>query len=381
MTLAPNRQIFGIFLLCASSIVEAAPPPAPTAIAAIETEISSLMSERRIPGLSIAVVMDNQLRWADGYGMADVENSVPARSSTVFRIASVTKPVTAVAALQLVERGKLDLDAAIQTYVPTFPEKSGPITARLLLGHLAGIRNYLRSDFSGQPENARYYSRLTDALEIFRNDPLDAEPGTRYSYTTFGYALLGVAIEGASGQTYGDYMRENVFGPAHMLQTRTDSVYDIIPNRARGYTRLGVGESFSGRFPTGDVRNSDFMDSSYKLPGGGLVSTVEDLAAFAIAVQSGVLVAPETFERMVTRQRTTAGEDTPYGLGWYVDGIEGRTGVVWHGGVQKGVTSTLYLLPRERFAVVILTNLEGGGMLGLEPLASRIADILVPSRP
>ena len=380
MHLAPKRQFFGFLLLVAAPVVEAAPPPTPAALAAIEKEISTLMSDRRIPGLSIAVVVENQLRWASGYGMADVENAVPARSSTVYRIASVTKPVSAVAAMQLVERGKLDLDAAIQKYVPTFPEKSGPITARLLLGHLSGIRNYLRTDFAGQHENARYYGRLTDALDIFQNDPLDVEPGTRFGYTTFGYALLGVAIEGASGRTYADYMQENVFAPAHMFQTRMDSVYDIIPNRARGYTRLGIDESFTGKFPTGEVRNSDFMDSSYKLPGGGLVSSVEDMAAFAIAVQSGVLVSPESFALMTTRQRTKSGEETPYGLGWYL-GMEGRPGVVWHGGVQKGVTSTLVLLPRERFAVVILTNLEGGGMLGLERLASRVADILVPAGP
>jgi CubicO group peptidase (beta-lactamase class C family) len=380
MQLTPIRQFFGITLaLVLGLAVRAETIPSPDAIAAIERDVRSVMSERQIPGLSIAIVIDGQLRWSSGYGMADLENQVPARPSTVYRIASVTKPLTAVAAMQLAEQGKLDLDAPIQRYAPTFPEKPGPpITARLLLGHLSGIRNYLRSDFAGQHENARYYSKLTDALEIFRDDPLDTEPGSRYSYTTFGYTLLGVAIEGASGQSYADYMREHVFGPAHMERTRTDSVYDVISNRAHGYTRLGIDESFTGRLPTGDVRNADFMDSSYKLSAGGMVSTVEDLAAFVIALDSGRLVSRESFVRMTTRQRTTAGEETPYGLGWYVDGLEGRQGVVWHGGVQKGVTSTMYLLPRERFAVVILTNLEGGGMLGLERLGSRIADLLLP---
>ena len=144
------------------------------------------------------------------------------------------------------------------------------------------------------------------------------------------------------------------------------------------HTRLGIDQSFTGRPPEGEVRNADFGDMSYKLPAGGLVSTVEDLAGFAIAFRSDALVRHETYERMTTPQRTADGTATPYGLGWYIEGVEGHQGVVSHGGVQKGVTSMLFLLPHERFAVAILTNLEGGGMFGLDRMAARIADILLP---
>src|SRR5438045_9224600 len=115
--------------------------------AKIEAAISALMSSKHIPGLSIAIVSDIQLRWQSGYGMADLENSVPAKAATVYRIASVAKPITAVALMQLVERGKLDLDAPVQKYVPTFPTKPWPITTRQLLGHLSGIRNYKQNEF------------------------------------------------------------------------------------------------------------------------------------------------------------------------------------------------------------------------------------------
>ncbi len=130
-----------------------------------------------------------------------------------------------------------------------------------------------------------------------------------------------------------------------------------------------------GKFD-GDLRNAALADTSYKIPAGGLVSTVEDLANFAIAVQNGVLVKKETFEHMSRPQKTPDGKETPYGLGWFIDGIGERKGAVWHGGVQQGFTSTLYTLPKERFALVILTNLEGGGRLGLEALSNQIADIL-----
>lgn len=345
-------------------------------IASIDDAINALMTRSKVPGLSIAVVKDNRLLWKKGYGLADVENSVPAQSLTAYRIASVSKPITAVAVMQLAERGRLDLDAPIQTYVANFPKKPWDITARQLLGHLSGVRNYSGSEFNGLPDNTRHYSSLSDALGIFKDDPLDHEPGTKYSYTTFGYTILGAAIEGASGVSYMEYMRENVFKPAKMTHTRADN-YDIISNRAGGYTRMRVGERFAGKPPTGEVRNSDLLESSYKIPGGGLISTVEDLANFVIAFQGGALVKKETIEQMVRCQQTADGEKTPYGLGWYIDGMKGRSGVVWHGGVQKGVTSTLVMLPEKQVAVALLTNLEGGGMLGLEGLAGQIADIIL----
>jgi CubicO group peptidase (beta-lactamase class C family) len=345
--------------------------------ARIEAAIEAAMSRWQIPGLSIAVVKGDGVPWKEGFGLADLENDVPARPGTVYRIASVTKSLSAVCAMRLAERGELDVDAPIQRYVPSFPEKPWPLTAVQLLGHLAGVRNYRQDDFGGLPDNTLRYGSSTEALGIFAVDPLIHEPGTSYAYTTFGYTLLGAAMEGASGSSFVDTLRENVLEPAKMHHTRADSLYDVIPGRARGYTRLGVGERFAGRPLTGPPRNCDLMDSSYKIPGGGLVSTVEDLAAFVIALQSGVLVKRETFERMATRQRTRDGKETPYGLGWYVDGIEGWSGVVWHGGVQKGVTSTLVLRPKDRCAVAILTNLEGGLMLGLENLACRILDVVL----
>ena len=339
-------------------------------IARIETAISSFMSRQSIPAVSVAVVQDNQIRFQGGYGMADLENFVPAKALTVYRIASVSKSLTAVAAMQLAEKGKLDLDAPVQKYVPSFPTKNFPITTRQLLAHLSGIRNYR----PGEGERTNRYNTLTDALSIFRDDPLDFEPGTRFSYTTFGYTLLGAVIEGASGMTFADYLRENIFKPAGMQHTQVDDLYAIIPNRARGYTPR-VFAQFDGNY-----RNPVLMDSSYKIPGGGLVSTAEDLARFAIAAQNGVLIKPGTFAEMSKSQKTRDGRETGYGYGWYVGKLGGFSNdpdSVWHGGVQPGFTSNLWLLPKKRFAVVILTNLEGGGRLGLGTLANQIADIVL----
>jgi serine beta-lactamase-like protein LACTB len=333
----------------------------------IDAAVAAFRSRQSIPAISVAIIRDNQIIFRRGYGLADLENQVPATAVTVFRIASVAKSLTAVAVMQLAEKGKLDLDAPIQKYAPSFPTKAFPITTRQLLAHLSGVRGYR----SGEGERTYHYESLTDALAVFKDDPLEHEPGTKYAYTTFGYTLLGVVIEGASGMSYSEYLRERVLKPAGMLHTQVDDVYEIISNRARGYSPKVYGQ-FNGNW-----RNPALMDSSYKIPGGGLVSTAEDLARFAIAVQNGVLIKQETFEQMSKSQRTRDGRETGYGYGWYVDGREGREpdGSVWHGGVQQGFTSDLWILPRKHLAVVILTNLEGGGRLGLGKLANELADI------
>ena len=333
----------------------------------IEAAISSFQSQRHIAAISVAIVADNKIRFLGAYGIADLENSVPAKLTTEFRIASISKALTAVAAMQLAEKGRLDLDAPVQKYVPGFPTKAFPITTRQLLAHLSGIRGYRRDE----GEYTNRYASLTDALSIFKDDPLEQEPETRYTYSTFGYTLVGAVIEGASGMSFTDYMREHIFKPAGMQFTQVDDLYVLIPNRARGYRPREYAQF------NGNVRNMALMDSSYKIPGGGFVSTAEDLARFAIAVQSNLLIKQETFDQMSKSQKTRDGRETGYGYGWYIDRREGRQadGSVHHGGVQQGFTSDLWLLPKKRFAVVVLTNLEGGGRLGLAILGNQIADI------
>src|SRR4029434_8334191 len=158
-----------------------------------------------------------------------------------------------VASMQLAERGALDLDAPVQKYAPAFPVKRFPITTRHVLAHVSGIRNYR----PGEGERTTRYGSLTDALSIVKDDELDHAPGERFTYTTFGYTLLGVIVEGASGRSFEDYMRQQVFTPAGMSRTVGDDVLEIVPNRARGYTPRTFAV-FDGNY-----RNPILMDSSY----------------------------------------------------------------------------------------------------------------------
>ena len=365
------RTILFAILISVALRVESAPPTKPSLgeaqIDSIEAAVGAAMAAKHIPGLSMAVVRDGQLVWKKSFGVANRETKEPTTDATVYRIASSTKPIAATAAMQLVEKGKLDLDAPVQKYAPAYPKKKYTVTTRHLLSHTSGVRNYRR----GEPERTDHFDRLTDAFVIFKDDSLEFEPDTRYMYSTFGYTMLGAVIEGASGMSFPDYLRENIFKPAGMTITQPDDARKNIPNRAQGYTPITYAV-FNGAYEHGRP-----MDSSYKLPAGGLVSTAEDMARFTIAVMDGVLIKPETLAVMAEEHKTKDGTPTGYGFGWYAGNKREPAGSIWHGGVQSGFTAEMWLIPEKRFAVVILTNLEGGGALGLAPLANKVGDIVL----
>ena len=364
--LTPQRAAFFLlFLLFVAAPLTSAQQTSRTPLPAekikqIEALISTEMSRQNIPGLSVAVVAGGQLRWSNGYGLADLENFVPAKAATVYRLGSISKPITALAVLQLAERGKLDLDAPVQKYCPAFPEKQWPVTTRQLLGHLSGIRHYKSEE---EFDSTRFYPTMVEALAMFKDDPLLHEPGAKYTYTTFGYTVLGCVLESAGGMKYGDYVRENIFKPAGMDRMRVDSISDIIHNRAQGYRKTDSGA----------LINSPLADNSYKIPGGGLVSTVEDLARFAIAVQSHTLLKKETTEQMFTRQKTKDGKETNYSLGWSV-GVQNGVRFAGHSGGQQRITTFLHMLPDKGVAVAVMVNLEGAR---LGDLVTKIGDLLL----
>jgi len=331
---------------------------APPRVEEIHAAVRRTMARAKIPGLTVAVARGGAL-WSQGYGQADVENSVPATPSTVYRLGSISKPITAVAVLQLAERGRLDLDVPVQQYVPGFPAKPWPITSRQLLGHLGGIRHYKSLE---EVNSTRHYEDLFTPLEIFANDPLVAEPGTKFSYTTYGYVLLGAVLEGAAGMPFLEYLRKNIFEPAGMKHIQADSVHAIIPHRARGYrlTRAGA------------LENCDLADTSNKIPGGGLSSTALDLVRFAVALKDGKLLQAATIEQMFSPQRLKDGTLTRYGLGWNL--LEsGGAEYVLHGGGQQGVATMLLMERRRPLVVAVMANLERAPV---DELAIEILELL-----
>jgi CubicO group peptidase (beta-lactamase class C family) len=330
------------------------------AVAEIDTFIRGEQANAKVPGLSLAIAFRHRLLYSKGFGVADLEQRAPATEHTVFRTASIAKPITATALMQLVERGKVDLDAPIQRYCPAFPAKPWPITPRLVLGHLAGIRHYKPGESGGKT----HYFSIEESLALFKDDPLLHEPGTKYFYSTFAYNVIGCAIEGASGLTYEQYLREHVWTPAGMSRTRLDRVWDLVPDRARGYYR--VTEADLKTLPPaaqlivkpGEIVNAPLHDTSMKIPGGGLLSTSEDLVRFGIAVQTAKLVSKDTLETMWTSGRTRDGELTNYGFGWSVQPPQEGMRRISHNGNQIGASGGFIIIPEVELTYALLTNLE-----------------------
>lgn len=321
-------------------------------IETIEAAIADWMARNKAPALSIAIATDNRAVWSKGFGLADVENQVPAKAGTAYRLASIAKSITAVAVMQLVERGKIDLNAPINKYCAAYPlkqalkdapDKQFSITVRQLLVHQSGVRHN-RPD---EVLTTRHYANIGEAVGSFKDDSLVVEPETRYSYSTPGYTLLGCAIEGASGMSYMDYLRENILKPSGMTRTVLDDVYTIVPDRARGYRKT----------QTGEVQNAALHDTSIKVPGGGLLTTAEDLIKFAIALNTNKLVKPETRAQMWTRPRTRDGKEQAYAMGFLAEERNGLL-TVFNDGSQAGTRTYLFLIPTQGFAVAMMTNLE-----------------------
>jgi len=321
------------------------------AIEFARTLVNAVMEESGTPGMSVAVGIDGKIVWAEGFGYADVEHRIPVWEETKFRIGSVSKPVTAAAVGLLVEQGKLDLDAPIQQYVPTFPEKRWPITTRQVAGHLAGVRHYNGNEFL----NATRYETIADGLTIFQDDTLLFEPGDRYSYSSYGWNLVSAVVEGASGQDFLSYMQQNVFDPIEMRQTVADYTDSIIPHRTRFYQRSGDGR----------VVNAPYVDNSYKWAGGGFLSTPSDLVRFGFAHFGEDLLTSETLAELWTPQTTNTGTSTGYGIGWSVAVDDGVVVRASHGGGSVGGTTGFETRPPQGTVVAIVGNMSQAPTGGL----------------
>lgn len=381
-------------MVCAlAPIAHAADKLTPQQIKQIRELSTTVLTTEGLPGLSIAVAKGDQI-WTIGLGSADLELGVPVDSRSLFRTASISKWLTATAALRLVEEGKVDLDAPIQQYCPQYPQKQWTITSRELLSHLSGIRHYHGAN--GEPRNTEaerkaldelvkqeestQYTRHTDivsTLDSFKDDPLMFQPGTRFLYTSPGYRVLGCVLEGAAHTPYRTLMRELVFTPAGMTSITEDDAQTIIPHRVAGYARGAEKQ----------LINAPFRDVSANLPAGGHLSTPEDLVRFAMAFNEGKLVQPKTRDLMIQRPKLLNGADVPdappyfgmgsglyYGMGMFVGKTPQGERLLLHTGRDPGASTELLLAPDSNIAVAIMTNMsqwDGG-----DDLAKKILEIV-----
>jgi len=333
----------------------------------IHNLIQGAMDKYKAPGATFAIGLADKVVWSEGFGFADFENQVAARPDTVYRTASIGKPMTATAALKLSEQGQLDLDVPIQQYCPNFPKKQWPITARDLISHTSGIRHYEGPNQQSELFNTRHYERVSDAIDLFKDDPLKQRPGDDMIYTTWGYVTLGCVVEGASGEEFRKFMREAIFEPAGMGHTRDDDPRIIVPGRARGYI-----------FEDGELKNARWVDMSSKMAAGGWITTASDLVRFMNAWMSGRLVSPQTMKIMLEPYRLprNGGTVDNFGMGWFTDDYRGMRAGFYGGGTPQ-VSGIILFVPEKRVAIAGIFNLEEIPGTQRVALAESIADVVL----
>ena len=300
--------------------------------------LEQLYLQQKIPGLAIQVNREGTPVLNYGIGMANLENEIPVEAAkTVFRIASVSKPITATALARMVANGLIDLEDPLQKYVPEYPHKG--IRIHHLAAHTAGIRGYKGKEYAlNKPLD------IEEGIQLFLKDPLVFKPGKGYLYNSFDSVLLSLAMQRAAGMPFADLVEREVLLPLGMVQTAVEVPGQVIPGQAICYTR------FAGGF-----RQATPVDNRYKLAGGGYLSTVGDLCRLGEACLNGQIV-PQGLQRQFTSAQMIKGKSTWYGLGWQLG--EDIPGAPYYGHIGNGVGaySNFFVYPQQKMAVSILIN-------------------------
>ncbi len=318
-------------------------PGLPARADQVDDYLKGEMEKRRIPGLALMVVEDGKATRAQGYGMANLELSVPVTPETVFEIGSVTKQFTAGGIMLLAQDGKLSVDDKITKHLKNVPDSWTNITIRHLLTHTSGIKNYTPLDGF----ELRRHLTQNQFIQLMGKQPMDFAPGEKFKYCNSGFNLLGFIIENVSGKKYWEFMSERIFTPLGMTNTTDRTPGHVIRNRASGYEQ------------TNHIHINRDYDLTDIFSAGAIVSTVGDLAKWDAALDGDKLFTPATKEQMWTAVKLNDGKPYQYGFGWFLDSVEGHKNI-GHSGSTSGFSASNQRFPDDKLVVIILTNTDEG---------------------
>ena len=318
----------------------------------LDAVIQKQIRQQGLVGVCVGVIQDGEIVYSKGFGFQDREKSVKSGRKTMFRWASISKPVTAIAALQLVEKGQLSLDDDVRKYVPEFPDHGHVVRVRDLMCHQSGIVHYrngrvvktLRKYESDHP-----YENVILALDTFRESPLIHPPGSKVSYSTHAYILLSAVVERAGNKKFFEQVNERICQPLGLESLQPDYQWVEIPNRAIGYSKARL---------TGKTVASTDTDVSWKLGGGGFISNIDDMALFAAGLMGDKLINAETKKWMWSPQTLADGTTTNIGLGLFIRGADDQTMILSHNGSQEKTRTRLVISPSTGLGIVVMSNSE-----------------------
>ena len=325
----------------------------------------ALLVDDNLPGLSVAVAVDGAIVWAEGFGYAGVDHT-PVTPLTRFRLGALSKPLTTTAAALLYERGRLDLDAPVQRYVPAYPARQWTVTTRQLMGDVAGVHRIRGDNNDAMP--VAHCQSLDEAVAMLKDDPLWFEPGTEHRYSIWGWVLVSAAVEGAAEEPFSRFMQRQVFEPLEMARTsvaETEGLDDV--------ASYNNGSVLSARL--GIKKASLQPDYSCVAGGGAFLSTPSDLVRFGSAMLTPGLLKATTIAAFQTPTRLASGASTTYALGWTVSTVQlaGQPArMVSHRGSPRGGSVSLLTFPDRGLVVVAAANVSNAG--GVNPFALQVAD-------
>lgn len=310
------------------------------------TKIDSLLQEKyqpNAPGATFLISKNGNIIYKKAFGLSNLELNLPMHTENVFEIASITKQFTAISILMLMEKGQLNLDNEITKFIPDYPTNGNKITIHHLLTHTSGIKDFTR--VKGLNGISKQDLTPLELIDFFKNEPIDFVPGEKFKYNNSGYIILGYIIEKITGQSYGDFVEEQVFKKLGMTSSQYGSHREVIKNRALGYHNK---DGYINR-----------RQVSFTLPysSGALMSNVNDMFKWQEAVKNNLLISKETTEKVFTNYTLNNGEHINYGYGWHIKDINGVS-TREHGGHFFGFKSMGVYLPNEDIYVIGLNNCD-----------------------
>jgi len=345
--------------LCSATAKTAPAGQSSTIEQGISTFLQSEMRERQIPGLQIAVIHHGKVVLSRNFGVASLQYGVPVSDASLFSINSATKAFTGVAIMQLVQQGKVELDAPVSRYLPGLPPAWQVVTITQLLNHTSGLPDVLNQAtgklVGPQPDDNDAAWTAVQAL------PMDFQPGQRYRYNQTNYVLLAQVIERQSGLALVEFIRRGQFEPAGMRNSGFGDARDVVRNKATSYFLAGK-----------DYRNVIEDFPVFMRAGAGINSSTTELANWLIALQSGRLLTSASLTRLWQPGTLNDGKPAPWALGWPAIRGDGHRAVAGIGGGR----SAFYVYPNDDLAIIILTNLAGGQP---EQLIDTVAGFYLPA--
>jgi D-alanyl-D-alanine carboxypeptidase len=329
--------------------------PSKSSLAEIQNYLIELAIDEQFSG-AVLIAADGKPVFQEAYGMADRTHETPNLMDTKFNLGSMDKMFTAVAILQLVEQGKISLQAKASEYLPAYPNPkvSEAVTIHQLLTHTSGMGNYFDSklylDIHDQIRS------VADYQPLFVDTPLQFKPGAQFSYSNSGFILLGLIIEAVSGQSYYDYVRVHIFEPNGIMNTACYELDAAVPNLAIGYTTSDWDGNDTGKISS----NISMMPMRGASAGGGF-STAPDLLAFGNALLDHKLLTPESTE-LLMEGKVELNEGVHYAYGFFDRMVNGQR-VVGHGGGFPGICSMFGINLDLGYTVIILTNSDNDCMV------------------